>query len=253
MKINPKRIEELSLNAWPALQQVLYDGWLLRLSKGYTKRANSVNPLYSSTLDLEQKVAYCEWFYTEHALKPIFRLTPFSSPPGLDHFLERRDYQVLDQTLVMILDLQKIDLHPQHEIEIQYLEIDEWMSAYAKVSQAFTSNQDIHKEILEAITARTHMVTIKHAGEYVACGLGVLERESVGLFDIVTAPRFRRQGYATQIVMGILVWASQHGARHAYLQVMEQNSPGRQLYEKLGFEEFYRYWYRVPQEGSGRE
>jgi GNAT superfamily N-acetyltransferase len=248
MKINPKRIEELSLNAWPALQQVLYDGWLLRFSKGYTKRANSINPLFSSTLDLEQKVAYCEGFYTERALKTIFRLTPFSSPPELDQFLDRRGYQVLDPTLVMILDLQNMDLHSRHETEIQpSLEIDEWLSAYSQVSQAPSSNQDIHKEILKTITARTHMVTIKHAGVYAACGLGVLEHEYVGLFDIVTAPRFRRHGCATQIVIGILVWARQHGTRHAYLQVMEQNSPGRQLYEKLGFEEFYRYWYRMPQ------
>jgi|LGOV01.1.fsa_nt_gb hypothetical protein len=29
-------IEELSMSAWPALQTHLYDGWVLRISKGYT-------------------------------------------------------------------------------------------------------------------------------------------------------------------------------------------------------------------------
>ena len=38
-------IEELSLNALPCLQQILDDGWVLRLAEGYTKRANSVTPL----------------------------------------------------------------------------------------------------------------------------------------------------------------------------------------------------------------
>lgn len=35
-------IEELSMNAWPSLQTIMYDGWVIILADGYTKRANSV-------------------------------------------------------------------------------------------------------------------------------------------------------------------------------------------------------------------
>jgi GNAT superfamily N-acetyltransferase len=44
----------------------------------------------------------------------------------------------------------------------------------------------------------------------------------------------------------MLGWAQENGARHAYLGVVELNSPARRLYDKLGFREAYRYWYRVP-------
>ena len=247
MIINPKRIEEISLNAWPALQQVLYDGWLLRLAKGYTKRANSVNPLYPSTLDLEQKVAYCKEFYTARSLRPVFRLTPISSPTDLDHFLSQRGYQVLDQTLVMGLDLENLDLKTHRETDLLSTNIDEWMEIFYQVSPTSSAVHKVHKEILEAISTERYLVALQNAGAKVACGLGVLEADYVGLFDIITDPEARRRGYGTQIVLAILDWAREHGARYSYLQVVKQNLPARQLYEKIGFEELYQYWYRVPQ------
>ena len=52
--------EELSMNAWPALQTKLYDGWVMRFAEGYTKRANSINPIYGSSISLTKKLDYCE-------------------------------------------------------------------------------------------------------------------------------------------------------------------------------------------------
>jgi hypothetical protein len=63
-----KRIEEASLNAWPALQHLLFDGWTMRFSKGFTKRANSVNPLFVSHLNTPEKVDRCERLYVERKL-----------------------------------------------------------------------------------------------------------------------------------------------------------------------------------------
>lgn len=95
-----RRIEEASLNAWPALHQLLYDGWIIRLSNGYTKRANSVTPLYPSALEVEENIAYCERLYRQQGLPPIFRLTSHACPPGLDEALAARGYRVVDPTLV---------------------------------------------------------------------------------------------------------------------------------------------------------
>ena len=40
-----RTLEELSMNALPALQTMLYGGWVLRFANGYTRRANSINPI----------------------------------------------------------------------------------------------------------------------------------------------------------------------------------------------------------------
>ena len=38
--------------------------------------------------------------------------------------------------------------------------------------------------------------------------------------------------------------AREHGARTALLNVEAPNQPARRLYDRMGFEEHYRYWYR---------
>ena len=37
-----REIEELTLNAWPPLETLFFDGWILSFSDGYTRRANSI-------------------------------------------------------------------------------------------------------------------------------------------------------------------------------------------------------------------
>jgi len=73
----------------------------------------------------------------------------------------------------------------------------------------------------------------------------VLEQELVGLFDVVTHPEARRAGHATELVDGLLGWARDNGARRAYLQMVAANDAARALYDRLGFEPLYHYWYRI--------
>jgi ribosomal protein S18 acetylase RimI-like enzyme len=81
---------------------------------------------------------------------------------------------------------------------------------------------------------------------HVACGLGVYDGGYVGLFDIVTDAAHRQRGYGMDVVRSLLAWGQEHhDADYAYLQVMADNTPAISLYGKFGFEECYRYWYRV--------
>lgn len=239
-----RRIEEAGLNSWPALQQLLFDGWLIRFAQGYTKRANSVTPLYPSLLPIEEKVAWCEHLYQEKQLPAIFRLLSFSEESQhLDQFLAQRGYASLDRTLVWSLTLPS---EPALENPtLQTLALADWLPIYTQWSNRPSLLQHVHHELLERIASPHIYVALYQQGACVACGLGVLEHETFGLFDIVTDPKQRRKGYGTQLVTGLLNWGQQHGAQSAYLQVTEANLAAQQMYTKLGFQESYQYWYRI--------
>jgi GNAT superfamily N-acetyltransferase len=242
-----RRIEEAGLNAWPALQQMLYDGWVLRFSKGYTKRANSANALYPSAIDTREKVAFCEAQYKARELGPIFRITPFA-PTDLDGILEARGYELIDTTLVLHLDLDQPASSPSGQAHQESL--DDWLPIFCRLKSSSLEAHQTHREILEAILGRCFYASLSVSGEAVSCALGVLEGEFFGLFDVVTSPEHRSKGHATALLSSMLDWAQENGARHAYLGVVALNSPARRLYDKLGFQEVYRYWYRVPSLGK---
>ena len=78
-----------------------------------------------------------------------------------------------------------------------------------------------------------------------ACGLAVMQDGYVGLFDIVTDQDYRRKGIGESIVIHLLRYAADRGASEAYLQVLADNTPAMMLYDKLGFKEKYKQWYRI--------
>jgi GNAT superfamily N-acetyltransferase len=75
-------------------------------------------------------------------------------------------------------------------------------------------------------------------------GMAVLDREAVGLFDIVVQPRARGRGGGALLTRALMAWGRENGATSAYLQVVDANAVARRLYERMGFEDAYAYHYR---------
>lgn len=239
-----RRIEEAALNSWPALQQLLFDGWVVRFARGYTRRTNSVTPIYQSLLPLQEKIAFCEQQYQSHRLPTIFRLISFSpEAPLLEEVLAQRGYQRADLTLVLSTPLpaRQVALHPAFQAGT----LEEWFPFYNWCSQVNEEQQASHRAILQRIVHQPLFAFSLEQGTPVACGVGVLEYDTFGLFDIITAPTQRNKGHATALVDGMLDWARERGARRAYLQVVSTNWPALRLYRRFGFQEIYHYWYRI--------
>jgi hypothetical protein len=90
--LSHRLIEELTLNAWPSLQTLLFDGWLLSFSNGYTRRANSIHPLYAACQPLADKIAECEAAYAGRGQPTVFKITSAAEDAELDAVLPRAGY-----------------------------------------------------------------------------------------------------------------------------------------------------------------
>ena len=238
-------IEELSLNAWPALQTVLHDGWVIRFANGYTKRANSVNPLYPSTMDPDAKICFCEEIYTGKKLPAVFKITPAIYPEDLDARLMASGYRKDSPTSVQVMELRPANVQTAREVLVREDLSAEWLDSFCRMSAVTETHRETLRQILTAIVPRHCFVSLKSDDKAIACGLGVLQSGYIGLFDIVTDEACRNHGYGRQVVESILAWGKQNGAQKAYLQVMLNNPSALHLYSKTGFVEKYQYWYRI--------
>lgn len=247
-------LEELSLNAWPAQHTLLYDGWLLRFSEGYTNRANSVNPIYSgSNTNLENKIKACKDFYTQKNLPTIFKLTPASLPSNLEMVLASNGFSKSSVTSVQEIKLNDLEssfsFALSNDDEVKIIRENQlrpgWLATWLSLTNISTGHWANVEKLLGNILPLHCFLRLEKESQTVAAGLAVYERGYVGLFDIVTNTEFRRQGLGRRLVIELLKWGQSQGAATAYLQVLTTNSAALQLYTRLGFREVYQYWYRV--------
>ncbi|MBD2872954.1 GNAT family N-acetyltransferase [Paenibacillus arenilitoris] len=239
------RIEEMSLNGWPALQTVVYDGWLLRFADGYTKRSNSVSAIYGHTLELAGKLDACERLYGERGIRTAFKVTPFVRPNALDGELEVRGYERIDHTLVKTVHLEDVSAPSHDEAQLESEPTGDWLRAVAGMYGLSERQQAVTRKMMEQSPLPKCFAVLQAQGVPVACGIAVLENGWVGLYDVVTGAEHRGRGYGEQLVLHLLSWGKRQGAKHSYLLVVKSNAPANRLYDKIGFKGQYDYWYRV--------
>ncbi len=200
-------------------------------------------------MELPKRVEKWERFYGERGRPAIFKITPLAQPLHLDTFLAERGYRYEAPTGVHIRSLAEPlappDSLPDGHAVVESTLSDAWLDSYTAFSNNAPQTLPARRAILENIAPACCYVTQWIDGMPVACGLGVLEGALFGLYDIVTSPEQRGKGYGVHLLHSLLAWARENGASHAYLAVMDDNAPARRLYDKWGFGEVYKYWYRV--------
>lgn len=236
-------LESAAFSAWPAQRSIDVHGWHVRLDRGYTKRANSANATADSLELAANDVASIEAHFHLYGLTPIFRLTSFAPTGDSDRLLNSRGYRSCDTSLVMTRSLAGFSQSAETAVVPN---AEAWLDAFGHASGKRGADQAVHLEILHRIAAPCAWAVQSADVPSLTCGLGVLVEDKLGLFDIATRLDHRRRGLARSLCKGLLAWGARRGAQTAFLQVVATNEPAIRLYEDLGFETAYSYWYRVP-------
>jgi ribosomal protein S18 acetylase RimI-like enzyme len=253
-------IEHAAFSAWPAMEEQDYDGWRLRFANGYTKRANSANAIATAADLTPAQIDHIEGFYRLRGLPAVFRLASFCTGDAADQALALRGYRMADPSLVMsrrlAADVAGSESDGRNALRgasgtagygefVLLNDAESWLDAFQAVSGVRGLGQKTHLQMLHAIRGNCAFAVLRVQDEIVCCGLGVMDGEYLGLFDIATSPAFRGRDFATRLCHGITQWGAQQGASVTYLQVLRNNTAAIRLYEKLGYQASYSYWYRL--------
>jgi GNAT superfamily N-acetyltransferase len=241
------RVEEVCLNAWPALQEIHYDGWLIRLADGQTRRTNSVNAVGPGARPLAEKIAYCEGVYRRHGLPSCFRLLCRES--DLEFELSARGYDTEGETSTLYMSFAERP-PPEPALAVKFTHgapSAEWMAARMQFLNLRADERRKIEKILQQLALPAVFAAVRVNGLITSIAKGAVHDAIVCLNMVASDPTSLRRGYSRACVSAILQWAArEHGAMGACLQVVSDNTPAVRLYRELGFaHELYRYHYRT--------
>ena len=238
------RVEETCFNAWPALRQVLLDGWVLRFSDGLTRRANSANPLPADYNRTDALIPACEALYRRQLLPTIFRV-PSIIDPDLDERLDALGYGSEGESWVLYGDIDVAAAAKEPDVQLSAHPTPEWLGAMAALQNHTIEQSGIYRRIISAIVIRAAFAALAIDGELVALAYGALHNGLLCYESIITDSRRQRHGYARRVIATLAAWAKDEGARGACLEVEAGNAPALGLYDAIGLKtRLYRYHYR---------
>ena len=241
--------EELQSNAFPALQTVMYDGWSVRFGGGFTYRVNDANPMYPEHLPVEEKIGYVEALYRASSLdKSIFKLHEGMDPERLaacDRLLEANGYVKERHGNIFVCDLTSFSRPSSEDVTLESHLTEDWLDRFLTMNGTEGATKDAAKSMLRSIVFPLTAASIWEDGRMIACGLGVMERGRIGLYDIFVDASCRRRGLGVNICAAIMNEGKAAGCTEAYLQCLTNNHGARRLYALLGYKETYAYWFRI--------
>lgn len=242
-------IEEASRLAWPALEEKELSFGVLRYARGVNRRSNCMNVYPLADYEHSDLLRCTESFFRQRSLPAIVRVLHSHenrelNSRFLDSYLASKGYCLETPTNVLLCDLPISDSANAYVAES--VGLVGWLRIWKKIGSHSDEQIGVHEITLRKITANPRFLILKdRLGIAVSCAMGVVNDDVLGIYAVATSTAHRGMGYGRNLLQQLMCWGFSNGAKYAYLQVESGNFAALRLYEKLGFAEFYSYWYRV--------
>jgi ribosomal protein S18 acetylase RimI-like enzyme len=236
------QLETQLARVWPAFNSLVHDGWLLRLSRGFSLHTNAVLPLQRGRLSNMAKIRYCQEQYQLQRLPCCFRLTSLLYHEELARDLRQLGYQTVAGGRLLRMPL------ASSGTQLKTLPLNRWLDLTYRLNPADENGQRLLEEqLLGQVDLPMWCAVIEAEGIAVGYGRVVLSGANVYLEDLWVAPDWRRQGHGTRLLDGLQAFAQQRGGTTTYLSHNTNNQLGAQaaaaFLRHAGFSLAYEYGY----------
>lgn len=242
-------LQRLMADGWQGVEREGLGDWLLRASSGFTRRANSVLPVGDPSLPAGRAVDYCERWYAERQLAPMFHLDlPASGRPEDDALgaeLVSRGYVVDQPTLTMTAaatDVPRLT-EASAPVTMDAALTFPWLETYARQRRIMPG---VTEQVLTGSPGQLFASTSAGDGSITSIARMSVHPGWAGIHALWVDPAQRRQGLGRTLVEAIALLAGQHRMASLFLQVEDDNEPAIALYGSLGFTSHHTYVYLVP-------
>ena len=231
-------LDQICNLTWPATEELVNSGWLMRAADGVTNRANSILPLLANLeagvlTDFSEKLEIAQDFYQKRNLPTIFQV----ALPTWQVLSEKLRSIGAVETLhgnTMVADLTSSKLNVPDSFEI--LQSNQFSTEWLGVHPT----PGIEKIL--AGCAATYLTMIKNGQAIATCRIALAKGWS-SLTRVYVHQDFRGQGLGKAITDAALVASFEQGATKALLQVEANNAIAIGVYESLGFNFHHEYFY----------
>ncbi|MEY4037422.1 MAG: hypothetical protein RL201_803 [Actinomycetota bacterium] len=238
LRIN--ELEALSDTTWPADEINEIGKWRLRISDGFTMRANSVLPTGAAPygepgLEITRAVEEVTEIYKRHGLTPTFTI-PLPIYEDLDRYLDQQGWEVKVGAEFLVNDIPSEISATSSEYEI--INSDSPSQAWLEI-QSDSALERIMRNYPATYTE------IKAADKTIARGRIATKGTWSLATRVFVAPEFRGCGIGNLLMRAMMSQARISGATKIGLQVDVENGAALALYKAMGFRFHHPYTYRV--------
>jgi N-acetylglutamate synthase len=221
-----RNVEHAAALAWPGVEQEWLGGWLLRFGHGSTRRANSAVPLDVSVH--ADVTSIIDWYAARDVPALVAAPDRLLRPPP--------DVPTDAENLVMTRDLESDPLQTTSTVQLSTRPDDEWLRLYRR---------DVPVDVLGAVIDGELIFATKPGAAVARAAITTSPDGTpwLGLSAVHVIKEARTRGTARNLCTNLMAWGADHGARRAYVQVLNDNTPATRLFESLGFTVHHRSRY----------